>query len=94
VIRAAHVSNVTGTFGQQIGDVVCGHCAGRTGSCHVCRGARRVLELVAERAIGAIWGQLGCCDACRRVGPQPVPAPRDGHYDVSGFVGGGVSGDY
>lgn len=74
-----------------LGDVVCPHCLGKHGSCHVCHGARRVLELTACRAVGAVWGRPRCCDACRRIGPPPAP---DGRNDVGGFVGGGVIGDY
>jgi hypothetical protein len=76
------------------GDVLCPHCLGRSGSCHVCRGARRVLELVAERAVGETWGQRGCCDACRHAGPAPRPQAGAGRYDVGGFIGGGEIGDY
>jgi hypothetical protein len=76
-------------------DLTCPHCGGRPGgSCHVCLGARRVLELVAARAARSVWGRTGCCDACRPVGPQRVPAPPSGRQDVAGFVGGGVTGDY
>lgn len=75
-------------------EVVCPHCLGRSGSCHVCLGARRVLERVAERAVRAVWGRPRCCDACRRAGPAPAAAPPMGRHDITGFIGGGELGDY
>jgi hypothetical protein len=77
------------------GDVVCPHCGGQTGSCHLCVGVRRVLELVAERAVANVWAlHPRCCEACRRAGARPESPVRGGRYDVAGFVGGGELGDY
>lgn len=47
---------------------VCGHCAGRTGSCCVCQGKGRVTLDTALDAAQHVWERPGCaCDACVRV---------------------------
>lgn len=68
-----------GGFDMQMGDVVgdpdisCPHCPLITGTCHVCRNARRVSFSTGVRALAWVWATPGCsCDACKAA-PTPWP---------------------